>query len=257
MKKIWGVLVILLAVVTLISCSNSAHKAYNSKTESENVSLKRKVKVNKKHWNKMTSAAVIEYLPGSTNFDDVFPSTWHDMKNENNYIIEGTIVNYEKMEHQPLLVETKATIHVDKVLSGSKVLEHQYIVTTVPMGFAFSKDIKSSVEGSSDQKNTEVLYRQTNFPLPKIGSQIITGIKSNKKKFDQNRSFKKEMAKYDLSGSDSYLITEPNYNFWIKNADGKFIINNLDIRNMKQDNPNYDKVYSLVELTKQLDSKTK
>lgn len=255
MKKIWGILAIIAVFVTLISCSNGAHKTYNSKKDTENASLKHKVKVNRKHWNKMISEAVIEYLPSGTNFDDTFPTNWHDFKNKNDYVVEGTIVNYEKMEHQQLMIQTKATIHVDKVLNGNKTLEHQYIVTTVPMGFAFTNDVKASVEGKTEAKNTEVLYKQTSFPLPKVGDKIITGIKSNKKKFEKNRSFKKDMAKYNLDGSDSYMITEPNYNFWVEDKQKKFVINNLDIRDMKKSNPNYDKVYSLVELTKQLNSK--
>ncbi|WP_125565764.1 hypothetical protein [Companilactobacillus insicii] len=256
MKKIWGIFVILLASAMLVSCG-SGHNTDGHVISGENASLKHKVKVNKKYWNKITDDAVIEYLPSETNFDELFPNTWHDFKDKNNYIIEGTIVNYEKMEHRPFIIQTKATIHVDKVIDGGKALENQYIATTFPTGFAFTHDVESSVDDQLNNKNTEVLYKQTSFPLPNIGSHVIMGINSNRKKFEKNKALKKEMAKYNLNGSNSYFINDPNYNFWIKNSTGKFVVNNLDIRNMKKNNPNYDKVYSLVELTKQLNGKVK
>lgn len=249
MRKFWGIFAVLLAVGTLISCSSSVNKAYSSKTGSAQTVVEQRVKINRKKWNKKVNDANVEYLPSDTNFNEVFPITWKDFKKANDFVVEGTVLNYEKMEGT-LVVESKVMIHVDKVIHGNQVLENQNIVTVVPTGFALSKGTDDNTK-----KSDEILYQKTSFPLPKIGAKVITGLKSNAERYEENPSLKKAMVKYKLDGSDSYFIAWPDYNFWVQTNNGKYVINNLDIRNMKGSNPNYDKISGLFKLTKQLNSK--
>ncbi|APX71675.1 hypothetical protein M5C72_00560 [Companilactobacillus allii] len=246
MRKLLGIIAVLLAVGTLISCSSSVNKAYSSKTGSAQTVVRNRVEINQTKWNKEISAANVEYLPSDTDFDEVFPETWTDLKKSNSFIIEGTVLNYEKMR-DTLKVESKITIHVDKVIYGNKVLENQNIVTVVPTGFSTSKGTDDNTK-----KSEQVLYKKTSFPLPKIGSKVITGLKSNEERYEDNPALKKSMIKYGLDGKDAYLIAMPNYNFWVQNSDNKYVINNLDIRNMKKSNPNYGKVSELFDLTDKL-----
>lgn len=246
MRKFLGIFAVLLAVGTLISCSSSVNKAYSSKTGSAQTVVKNRVEINQVKWNKKVSDANLEYLPSDTNFNEKFPETWDEFKKSNDFVVEGTILDYEKM-NDSLKVESKVTIHIDRVIHGNEVLENQNIVTVVPTGFAISKGTDDNTK-----KSDEILYKKTSFPLPKIGTKIVTGLTSNEERYEDNPALKKSMIKYGLDGSDAYLIAMPDYNFWVKNSESKYVINNLDIRNMKKSNPNYSKVSGLFNLTDRL-----
>ena len=240
---------ITIIAVPIAGCSNK-------KNESAAELRQEKIQKNRAAWDKKVKNADKAYLISGEDLTQVFPQTMKQLKKKNDFVIQGTIINYRKKEGITMGDETIASIYVDKVIAGSKSLKGTYIKTTLPHGFAMSDDMNVTFDGDGDNgPNTEKFYWSNDFPLPKIGSQIITGITSNKEYLKEYPAVREEMEKFKLADSKSYYIKNPMENFWVKNNKGKYVINNKDIRNIDRGSDNFALVSHLFELTKQLDEK--
>jgi len=106
-------------------------------------------------------------------------------------------------------------------------------------------------------KNHKIFIEDINNPLPQIGSLIITGI--SRDTFNHmNKEYDHYIKINKLNDEDSFRISNPDYNFWIKNNGGKdYINNNKEVSKVKDEKLLLDKNdtrFRINEMTRELNN---
>jgi len=255
-KKIMAYLIIIFCTVFTCACSKQSQKLSNSEGES---SFKSEIKSNKKEWNiKVKRVPIVNYPKLDSTSESIendhFNSSLqlikglkdNDLDNatffKKSIVINATIVNFEEMKDKAIGPTTEVTILVNKVLSGKKSLEGRTIKTEFGGGLTKVKYIYTDVEGNYygnyygyDDPNTRLFANDPAFPMPKIGSKIVTQVVNfSTISKGQQRNYK---AKYKLTSKNFYPIKDPYVLFWIKNKGG-YRLNNPGFKYVQNDEVN-------------------
>lgn len=255
-KKINSVvtyLIMTLCLMSISACSTQSQKLSNTKEQS---SFETEIKTNKKKWNnKIKNIPVVKYPKVSSttetieedhyNFSFQLVEGLKDSKlNEasffkENTVINATIVNYKEMKDKVISPTTEVTIFVNKVLSGSKSLKGRTIKTEFGGGLTKVQYLFSDVEGNYYGKDygynnpdTKVFADNLSFPMPKIGSKIVTQVENFSTLSKGQQKYYE--TKYKLTSKNFYPIKDPYILFWIKKGN-KYQLNNPGFVNIQND----------------------
>jgi hypothetical protein len=151
--------------------------------------------------------------------------------------IKGTVYNLEQMSAPKNMVWTKATIHIDKVLSGDKSIvgKNYYVVLR---GGLTTSDVFYADTNHTKEADHKILVRNPEAPLPQIGTKIITNISKNQQ--PDGTEYSKILEKSGFTKQKTRVIQNLQYNFWVK-APGtsEYILNNPQIQNKKDTSEDY------------------
>jgi len=255
-KRVITYLIIIFCTVFISACSTQSQKLSNSKEDS---SLKTEIKSNKQKWNnKVKNVPIVNY----PELDSTSESIENDhlnfslqpiqgLKDSNlnepnffkkNTVINATVVNFEEMRDKVIGPTTEVTIFVNNVLSGQKSLEGRTIKTEFGGGLTKSEYLYTDIEGNYhgndygyNDPNTEVFANDPAFPMPKIGSKIVTQVVNfSTISKGQQRNYK---TKYQLTPKNFYPIRDPYVLFWIKKK-GEYRLNNPEFKDIQNDEIN-------------------
>lgn len=156
--------------------------------------------------------------------------THSDLFKSRETVIEGKVINLQPMKDKLSPTTTKATILINKTLSGKNITPGNQIYTEFGGGIdtansAFSDAEGNYIGGPNLPKNPEskVFVKNPAFPLPTIGDKIVTKIHSyNPVNENQMKLYKN---KYGLERKNFYIIKDPYIFFWIK-RNNKYELNN-------------------------------
>lgn len=216
-------MITILSLILLSGCN----KPISHDSIAQQGQRKSEIKVNQKRWQgRLEKVKVID----QPNFKKAFttvPNGYDDesmslqsLKNANQFVVKGQIVNLNSMIGRPLAPETKATIYIEKIISGDKSLENKTIKTVFAGGFARVRDLYSSFGINNPQE--VVYYPSETFLIPKIGTQVIMGIKKFR---PENIGQKKLYKRFNLNTNNFYTINNPETTFWVK-SHHKYKLNN-------------------------------
>lgn len=249
MKKIIPLATLLVIFLGISACSNQT-KSDNAASKSETAIVnkpeqtvsKSTIKQNKARWDKETKSLKLVHDKTSVSDLATFPKDLKSLKKNNDYVISGTVINLQKMTDNNQSAMTKATILVDRVISGNEKLSKHKIKVTFNGGITKNK------------KSQKVFVQKNSTPIPTIGSKIITGVNTNYKDDadDKQAAYLKEN---NLGGSDSFEISVPEYNLWVKNKhDKKYSLNNPQLTGKKVSDSDKKYAKQLKKLTLQLNN---
>lgn len=253
MKRL-TVLVALLSFILLAGCGTKQSPTNSSIDQQQRTKL---ITKNQKSWNqKVKAAQQVEYFKWSD--ASSIPYQYNDdidmarLKSGNQSVIKAQVINLQPEKDRYMETETKATIYVEKVISGDKKLQGKMIKTEFSEGLAQAKYrftmfegeyVGQSEYGVNDPK-TMTYTENPNKPIPKIGSQIIVGISRYK---PETKDRAKMYQKYGLTSKNFYVINNPEVTFWIKSK-GKYKLNNSAFYQKK----NQKLVPNILKLTEQI-----
>lgn len=235
-KKKWIVfffigLVILLGIILGSKENMSSHSDVdNANKYSANI------KLNNKKWTKrINTVDSVRYIKTESSYIN-FPTSVKELKDKNSSVIKGQVLNLEQTSGVKNTAMTKVTVLVTKVISGDASLISKPIKVLVQGGITTNKDLYYGMEdkiksnGSNIKLDDEkVMVKNEDMDIPKIGSEIITGIVRNRAN-TPSQEYNDYLKNNNLGGSDSYGISVPEYNLWLKDkGDSKFRINNRSI----------------------------
>lgn len=258
MKKVLLLLSLATLVFPLSACSNSK----TSSDQRNQVSVKKTgkdtktIEQNQRIWKKKTSGIKSVYKDGysgdyigiANNMNQLL----HPSFNIKNYlVIKGTIYNLEQMKSPKGVPLTKASIYVDKVISGKKSLHEKTIQVPLKGGIVSTDDYY--LDATTNQTKQDLLVQEKLAPLPRIGAQVI--VRLTKVDLDEKNSFNNYLIKADFSTSKSYQPMLEQYNYWIKNPDKKeFVLANSLYKNQQEISEEY-RASQFQKLTDELNEK--
>ena len=229
MKKLsW--LIVTLSLLLIAGCS-----AKNNDAKQQEQKLQQTIRKNQKVWNKQKKLAVNIDHKGYAPFISQVPTGYNDedmtlshFKNGSKLVVKAQVVNLEQ-EHPSLVTETKATIYIEKVISGNKAYQGRTIKTEFSGGLSTAKYQLTSIEGNyvgakfgiKDPK-TPVYLSNPNIPMPNIGQKIIVGLN---KFHPESEAEKKTYQKNGLTTKNFFVISNPEVTYWVQ-KNGKFKLNN-------------------------------
>jgi len=229
MKKLsW--LIVTLSLLLIADCS-----AKNNDAKQQEQKLQQAIRKNQKVWNKQKKLAVNIDHKGYAPFISQVPTGYNDedmtlshFKNGSKLVVEAQVINLER-EHLSLVTETKATIYIEKVISGNKAYQGRTIKTEFSGGLSTAKYQLTSIEGNyvgakfgiKDPK-TSVYLSNPNIPMPNIGQKIIVGLN---KFHPESEAEKKTYQKNGLTTKNFFVISNPEVTYWVQ-KNGKFKLNN-------------------------------
>lgn len=242
-KKITIYILLFLSTFSLIL---TLSKKYYTKTINEKNINYTQIAVNSNNWKKKVSRIKrTEYITSHTSYIN-FPTTLNELKDKNSSVIKGKIIDLGEIKGAKNIALTKVTIIPTEIISGDDELLNKPIKILMKGGITTNKDLYFGMEEKIKQQgakikldNEKVMVRDPNIELPEIGSEIITGIIPNKSD-TPNVEYNEYLESNDLGGEDSYSISVPEYNVWLKTrANDKFNINNKELNE-----PNTSKTYT-------------
>ncbi|CAJ1176068.1 hypothetical protein CPR19092_LGOLGGFK_00106 [Companilactobacillus paralimentarius] len=247
MRKTLMILTLLVFVLPLSAYSVNTIK--NSLHHDSNTSCIT-TKENQRKWRRQTAKANIIHSEGNGREKVPVGISLDDLKNYNQAVIEGTIYNLEKMRSPQSMAYTKASVHIDKVISGDKSLKNKIVYLALDGGLVSFDDWYSESKHKAYGHN--MLVKNDAFPLPIIGSKIITGLIPNN--LDEPIELNNDLKRSGFTSKNSFTINTPQYNFWVKGPNAKeYRLNNPTLRK-KNINGDY-LVESLQQLTKEINRK--
>lgn len=217
----------LLMMLTLLFLSLSVACSKNSQAIDKDGSNSNQlvIKKNQKKWQAKIAKADIVHSEFEVTKQPV-SRTLDNLKNHNQVVIKGTVNNLEKMHSPKGSVYTKATVQVDRVLSGDESLVNKQILLALEGGLV-SFD---HWYGEKRNLDREMLIKNDEFLLPEIGSQIITGLVPHN--LDEPLEYNQALKESGFTSQNSFAINTPQYNFWVKAPkDSKYQLNNPKLRN--------------------------
>ncbi|WDT66668.1 hypothetical protein [Companilactobacillus crustorum] len=237
MKKTLVMLMALVMLLPLIACGKSDSAA---------------IRKNSQRWEKETKSLEVVHSNRTTNNRGYIARSMIQLKQNNKFVIQGTVSNLSKINNPKNYAYTKATIHVDKVISGDKTLQGKTIYAAVNSGITTTNKWYDN-HNQTREANRDILVQYREFPLPKISSKIIVGI--NRTASDGPTNYYNKVLKqnkFDLK--KTYDINMMQYNFWIKNpGEKKYHLNNSQADKELQSNENMKK--DIKKLTGELNQK--
>lgn len=217
----------LLMMLTLLFLSLSVACSKNSQVIDKDGANSNQlvIKKNQKKWQAKIAKADIVHSEFEVTKQPV-SRTLDNLKNHNQVVIKGTVNNLEKMHSPKGSVYTKATVQVDRVLSGDESLVNKQILLALEGGLV-SFD---HWYGEKRNLDREMLIKNDEFLLPEIGSQIITGLVPHN--LDEPLEYNQALKESGFTSQNSFAINTPQYNFWVKDPkDSKYQLNNPKLRN--------------------------
>ncbi|MFH5811346.1 hypothetical protein [Companilactobacillus sp. FL22-1] len=208
------------------------------------------IQKNQRQWHKeiFDSKVKVVHSAGFTDEFNTTSLTLDQLQNHNQSVIKGTVYNLQKMNSPKNMAYTKAKIHVDKVISGDKTMQGKNIYLVFDGGLVSFNHWYTKEQSKNAER--ELFVKNDEFPLPAIGSKIITGLIPNH--LDEPSDHNAVLKQSGFTIHNSYTISNPKYNLWIKNTSAKeFQLNNPKLKE-KTNNPLIRKLQSL---TKQLNQK--
>jgi len=183
---------------------------------------------NDKNWQKKIAKADVIHSDEFANKTEVISTSLEQLQNHSQTVIQGTIYNLQKMSSPEEMSYTKATIYVNRVISGDKSLKHRKIYVALDGGLVSFNRWYAKNDKAKDQ-DRDMLIKNDEFPLPMINSKIITGLIPNH--LDEPTEYNIALKQSGFTISNSYAIENPRYNFWVKNPDeSKYHLNNPQIK---------------------------
>lgn len=217
----------LLMMLTLLFLSLSVACSKNSQVIDKDGANSNQlvIKKNQKKWQAKIAKADIVHSEFEVTKQPV-SRTLDNLKNHNQMVIKGTVNNLEKMHSPKGSVYTKATVQVDRVLSGDESLVNKQILLALEGGLV-SFD---HWYGEKRNLDREMMIKNDEFLLPEIGSQIITGLVPHN--LDEPLEYNQALKESGFTSQNSFAINTPQYNFWVKDPkDSKYQLNNPKLRN--------------------------
>ncbi|KRO00054.1 hypothetical protein IV57_GL002070 [Companilactobacillus kimchiensis] len=209
------------------------------------------IKKNQNLWNKQLRKADVIHRDGFDSDDGYVGTSMDQLKNHNKAFIKGTVYNLQKMNSPKNMAYTKATIHIDKVLSGDKSLQGKNIYVVFDGGLVSFDHWYANMSKPKDFDH-EMLVKNDEFPLPSIGTKIITGLVPNQ--LDQPLEYNDSLKQSGFTVKNSYALDVPKYNFWVKKTGTeKYILNNPKVRK-KTDSLSKDLQKLTVEINQKYNS---
>lgn len=228
MKKILMILSTLILVLPLSACGiNNQSSKVDKQTEI--------VQKNKKQWNKQIADLQVENQKGLKNSSAFIPTSMEKLKQGNANVIQGTVYNLQKMKSPENMAYTKATIHVDKVISGDKSLKGKNVFTSVDGGITTANNFYKNMN-QTREANHNILVQFQEFPTPKVGAKVIVGI-SPVEKLNANNSYDQTLKNNKFNLAKTYYLQNVQYGLWVKNPkDDKYHLNNpLELKRLSKD----------------------
>ncbi len=228
MKKTLMIIVaLLLFVLPLSAYSVNALNNSNARQVKHEQSSKLIIR-NQKIWQKHTAKADVIHSDEFNNRTAVVSTSFEQLQNHSQTVIEGTVYNLQKMSSPEEMSYTKATIFVNRVISGDKSLKNKQIYLAFDGGLV-SFDRWYSHSTRPKDSDREMLVKNDEFPLPKIGSKIIVGLIPNH--LDEPTEYNAALKQSGFTINNSYAIENPRYNVWVKAPNAaKYQLNNPKMR---------------------------
>lgn len=249
MRKILMAIVILVFVLPFSAYSvNALQKSTDHSAKSESPS--KILKQNQKAWKKSTANAAIIHSDDFNQNRGSVGTSLDQLKNQNQAVIKGTVYKLEKMTSPKNTAYTKASIHVDDVISGDESLKHRTIYLALNGGLVSLEQYS----GLSKPKNPDqkILVKNDEFPLPKVGSEVITGLLPNQ--VDESSEYGIALKQSGFTVENSFAVNVPQYNFWVKAPQASYYsLNNPKVRQKSPQND--DLARALQRLTQELNQK--
>ncbi len=252
MRKTLMVLALLLFVLPLSACNTSTltNSTTNYSKTSRTDNSKRIIRRNRRIWQRQVAKADVVH---SDDFrgDYVFIATsMEQLNNHSKAVVQGTVYKLEKMNSPKNMAYTKASIHVDKVISGDKTLKNQTIYVAMKGGLVSFDHWYANMSKPKDFDH-EMLVKNEEFPLPSIGSKVITGLTPNH--VDEPSDYNNSLKQSGFTIENSYAIVVPQYDFWVKSPNSKkYVLNNPEMRKEKTRDDNLSK--GLKKMTSEINS---
>ncbi|HIY93315.1 hypothetical protein [Companilactobacillus sp. HBUAS56275] len=208
------------------------------------------IRKNQREWKRRIAKADVIHSEGNSREKVPVGMSLDNLKNYNKSVIKGTIYNLEKMRSPRSMAYTKASVHIDKVISGDKSLKDTIVYLALDGGLVSADDWYS--EGRHKDYNHDMLVKNDEFPLPSIGAKIIAGLIPIN--LDEPIEFNNDLKRSGFTSKNSFAINTPQYNFWVKEPKAKkYRLNNPKLRK-KNINGDY-LAESLQQLTKEINKK--
>lgn len=249
-KTLMVILVLLVFVLPLSAYSINVLKNSQQK-QSSHIQSTTTIRQNQLSWKKQIKNADVidsDEFEGGNSF---VATSLDQLKNHSKSVIKGTVYKLDKMNSPKNMAYTKASVHIDQVISGDESLKNKTVYLALVGGLVSFDHWYANVNRPKDL-NHEMLVKNEQAPLPKIGSRIITGVIPNT--IDEPTDYNEALRQSGFTISNSYAIDNLKYNFWVKNRNSKkFILNNPKARKQTMKNDNLAE--ALENLTSEINKK--
>lgn len=242
-------LALLVFVLPLSAYSVNALKSVPN-NQSQKLDIRKSNKIIKKNqqlWKKQIKNADVIDSDELNNKQKFVATSLDQLKNHNKSVIEGTVYNLQKMNSPKNTAYTKATIHIDRVVSGDTSLKGKDIYVALIGGLVSFDHWYFNMSKPKDFDH-EMLVNNEECPLPAIGSKIITGLVPNA--IDEASEYNDSLRQSGFTINNSYAIGNIQYNLWIKNGNSDYVLNNPKVNKMAKNNNSLAK--KLQKLTKEI-----
>lgn len=229
MKKTLMIIVALLIFILPLSAYSVNALSSNDVRHIKLEQSSKLIRKNRKIWQRSTAKAEVIHSDEFTNKSMVASTSLEQLQNHSQTVIQGTVINLQKMHSPEGMSYTKATVYVDRVISGDDSLCGKSIYLALDGGLVsydcwYAKNI-----GKSKDPNHEMLIKNDEFPLPVIGSKIITGLVPNH--LDEPSAYNAALKESGFTINNSYAVDSPRYDFWVKDSkSAKYQLNNPKMR---------------------------
>ena len=249
MKKTLMIIVSLLVFVLPLSAYSVNALNSSNAQEIKREESARLISRNQRIWQKHIAKADVIHSDEFSTRKAFISTSLEQLQNHSQTVIEGTVYNLQKMSSPEEMSYTKATIYVNRVISGDTSLKDKQIYLALDGGLV-SFDRWYSHSGRPKDQNREMLIKNDEFPLPKIGSKIIVGLIPNH--LDEPTEYNVALKRSGFTINNSYAIENPRYNVWVKAPDSsKYQLNNPKMRRQT----NAQQTQDLQKLTQQINQK--
>ena len=209
------------------------------------------VKKNKKAWHKTIKDSDIIDMDGQVDNRGYIAYSMPQLKEANELVIKGTVIKLEKMDNPDNMALTKATIKITEVLHGKKSLKGKTIAVALNGGVTTFDKWYAGLPSPKDEDH-KVLIKYDEYPIPEIGSQIITGL--SKADVSEPSDYMKAIRKNKFNFKKTYVLGMPEFNLWVKKPnEKKFYLNNPLAAKKLVVNPTFDK--GINRMTQQFNKK--
>lgn len=215
MKKTLMILMALVLLLPLSACGNKIKKDNQSAI----------MEINSESWKKQVKDIPIIQYSGFTESPGLIAQSMEQLKDgENKTVIKGTVYDLAKLNNLDNRVYTRVKVHVDKVISGDKTLINKSINLAMTGGITTTNSWYRN-KNQTRETNHEIQVAYQEFPLPKIGGQLIVGLIPTNE--SEPTDYIRTMKKNNFNFKKTYDIEMPQFNTWIKNpGEREYHLNN-------------------------------
>ncbi|MFC6177020.1 hypothetical protein ACFQAV_09215 [Companilactobacillus huachuanensis] len=239
MRKKLILLSLLVFVLPLFAFTWPFQHQTDLKTKTVHKSTTSVIRHSNKIWQKSIKDADIIDMDGQADSRGYIAYSMSQLKEVNKLVVKGTIIKLESMNNPNNMALTKATIKIDKILHGKKSLNGKTITVAFNGGVTTFDKWYAGLPSPKDEDH-KVFIKYDEFPIPEIGSQIITGLlpANASEPSDYMRAIKNN--KFDFK--KTYVLGMPEFNLWVKKPNEKeFYLNNPLAAKKLVVNPTFDK----------------